>query len=539
MPISTILNSQFSILNFLHASTLGDFFQTFGQELVKQRFLISEITILALSFLTFKYVRRNRGLVRTNIVIFILHLLSIPVTAALLFSGLTVAAGYVRVFGDFLYFATLINVSALLLFEGIGPRLPFEIPTITRDISIFAAYVFAVLALTRALNFNISGLIATSAVITAVIGLSMQDTLGNTLAGLALQIEQRIRVGDWVKIDQYNGKVREIRWRHTAIETRNWDTILIPNSQLVKGMVTIFGRRTNEPLQTRRWVYFNVDFRFSPNEVMQCITDALRSAPIENVAQTPPPNVVLMDFKESYCQYAVRYWLTDIAVDDPTDSAVRVRIFFALKRAGITLSLPAHAVFLTEENRKRRQRKEEAEITHRVEALKGVELFHTLTEDELSELAREIVVAPFAKGETITKQGAVGHWLYILTKGCVSVRVAANATDIGKTGALEKEVRQLCRGEVFGEMSLLTGEPRSATVFALEDCECFKLDKEAFQSILENRPEITDDISRILAKRKLELDSVLEDLDEATRQARMKHNESHFLERIRSFFALD
>ncbi len=537
MPIPTLLTSQFSILNF--RAGFADFLNAFGQEMATQKFLVSEITVLALSFLTFRYVARNRGLVRTNVIIFLLHLLSLPITAILVFSGFPGAAGYVRVIGDFLYFATLINVSALLLFEGLGPRLPFRIPTIARDISIFAAYVFAIFALTRALNFNISGLIATSAVITAVIGLSMQDTLGNTLAGLALQLEQRVRVGDWIKIDQYNGKVREIRWRQTSIETRNWDTVLIPNSQLVKGMVTIFGLRADQPLQTRRWVYFNVDFRFSPNEVIQCVTDALRSAPIDNVAATPPPNVILMDFKESYCQYAVRYWLTDFAVDDPTDSAVRVRVFFALKRAGITLSLPAHAVFMTEENRKRAARKEVAEINSRVEALRGVELFHTLKDEELAELAREIVVAPFAAGETITKQGAVGHWLYILTKGCVSVRVAANAAEIGKTGALEREVRQLCRGEVFGEMSLLTGEARAATVFALDDCECFKLDKEAFQSILENRPEITDDISRILAKRKLELESVIEDLDEATKQARMKHNESHFLERIRSFFALD
>src|SRR5207253_5065730 len=113
---------------------------------------------------------------------------------------------------------------------------------------------------------------------------------------------------------------KEIRWRQTSIETRNWDTVLIPNSQLMKGQVTIFGTREHAPLQSRRWIYFNVDFNHAPTEVIEKVEEALRSAPIEHVALEPRINVILMDFKDSYSQYAVRYWLTDLAVDDPTDS---------------------------------------------------------------------------------------------------------------------------------------------------------------------------------------------------------------------------
>ena len=167
---------------------------------------------------------------------------------------------------------------------------------------------------------DVTGIVATSAVITAVIGLSFQDTLGNMMGGMALQVERAIRVGDWIRIDGQEGLVKEIRWRHTSIETRSWDTIVIPNSVLMKSQVTVLGQRTGEPRRHRQWVYFNVDFRYSPTQVIDVVETALRAEPIANIAHEPPPSCVLMDFKESYGSYAMRYWLTDLAVDDPTNT---------------------------------------------------------------------------------------------------------------------------------------------------------------------------------------------------------------------------
>src|SRR2546429_841024 len=218
------------------------------------------------------------------------------------------------------------------------------------------------------------------------------------MGGMALQIEGAISVGDWIRVDNQEGLVREIRWRHTAIETRNWDTIIFPNSALMKAHVTVLGRRTGQPRQHRQWVYFNVDFRSSPAEVIDTVEKALCAEPIANVATAPPPNCVLMDFKESYCSYAVRYWLTDIAVDDPTNSLVRTRIYFALKRANIPLSIPAHSLFVTEETSARKDLHLEKETMQRTRALRGVELFHALTDRELRTLAEHLRFAPFTAG---------------------------------------------------------------------------------------------------------------------------------------------
>jgi CRP-like cAMP-binding protein len=344
-------------------------------------------------------------------------------------------------------------------------------------------------------------------------------------------MERAISVGDWIRVDNQEGMVREIRWRHTAIETRNWDTIVIPNSALMKSQVIVLGRRVGQPRQHRQWVYFNVDFRYSPAEVVDAVEAALRAEPIANIATTPPPNCVVMDFKESFCSYAVRYWLTDMAVDDPTNSVVRTRIYFALKRANIALSIPAHALFVTEEEPEREERKRTAEIEDRVRALKQVELFSSLTEEERRELAPRLRTAPFVRGEVVTKQGAVAHWLYIITKGDAEVRFSLD-------GKLSEQVATLHPGDFFGERGMMTGEHRSADVIALTDVECYRVDKESFNEILRKRPELAEDISQVLARRRVELEGAREDLNEEAKRARLQTHQGDLLRRIQRFFAL-
>jgi CRP-like cAMP-binding protein len=308
---------------------------------------------------------------------------------------------------------------------------------------------------------------------------------------------------------------------------------VIPNSILMKSQVTVLGRRTGAPRQHRQWVYFNVDFRYSPTTVIEVVESALCAEPIMNVASEPAPNCVFMDFKDSYGSYAVRYWLTNLAVDDPTNSIVRSRIYFALRRAGIPLSIPAQSLFITEEGESRRERKLSEEIERRVEALQRVDLFHTLTDEERRELAARLRVAPFVRGEAMTRQGATAHWLYIMTKGDAEVRITVDDS------RLSEKVATLHAGDFFGEMGLMTGVPRSATVIAQTDAECYRLDKDAFNDILRRRPEIAEDISHVLARRRVELEAVREDLNEEAMRQRVRRTQGDLLHRIRNFFTLE
>jgi len=475
----------------------------------------------------------GRRIVVAPLVLFGLHLVLLPVAGFFRGRGLS-APGYTESRLPLLIFAALTAVTAVgsLLFTVVFPRLRISVPRILQDVLIGAAAVIGVFIVASRTGINLSGLIATSAVLTAVIGLSLQDTLGNILSGLALQTDDSVHVGDWIKIGDVSGRVVEIRWRYTAIETRNWETVIFPNSQLVKGQVMVLGRRQGQPVQWRRWVWFNVDYRFPPSDVIAAVTDALRSAPFDNVAAEPPPNCILMDFHESYGRYAVRYWLTDLAADDPTDSAVRTRVYFALKRADLPLSIPAHAIFMTEQTAERREEKSSAELERRLQMLSRIALFSKLSSEEREALAGALLYAPFAAGETMTKQGADAHWLYIIASGETSVRVKIE-------GEGEKEVARLRAGDFFGERSLLTGEPRSATVVAVTSVECWRLDKSAFQELMNRRPEIAEEAAEVLAVRQTELLRVRENLSAEAASRRTAEAKTDLVDKIRRFFRVD
>jgi small-conductance mechanosensitive channel len=486
--------------------------------------------------LLYAFIPAERVRIRNAVLLFAVAFVGLLASALLLTYGVAQKSSpyrWTQWSARFIANVALVNLASVLVFDVALDAVRLKPPRIMRDLLLAFAYIVIALTLLSQSGVDLTGIVATSAVITAIIGFSLQDTLGNIMGGMALQMERTIGVGDWVRIDTHEGRVKEIRWRQTSIETRNWDTIVIPNSVLMKGQVTILGRRAGEAQQHRMWVYFNVDFRYSPADVIDTVEAALRAEPIPNVAREPAPNCIFMDFKESYGSYAVRYWLTDLSVDDPTNSIVRQRIYFALRRASIPLSIPAQSLFITEEDESRRQRKQLQEIERRDEALKQVELFHTLTDAERREMAERLVDAPFVRGEAMTRQGAEAHWLYIITSGEAEVRVAAEGSQ------LSEKVATLGAGNFFGEMGLMTGETRTATVIAGTDVECYRLDKEAFHDILRRRPEIAEDISHILARRRVELDGIREGLNEEAMRQRMRRTQHDVLNRIRNFFKLD
>jgi small-conductance mechanosensitive channel/CRP-like cAMP-binding protein len=475
--------------------------------------------------------RGERARLRSIYLLVGLNLLTLPVLAGLRVEPLSGWYDDLRLAASVFYVLAGTGMFGTLLFGVLLPRLGVNAPRILRDVILAAVGIVALIVVANRLGFPLSGVITTSAVLTAVIGFSLQDTLGNVMGGLALQTDNSIGVGDWVKLgDGTRGRVAEIRWRYTAIETRNWETVIVPNGVLMKGQVMVEGRRAGQPHQTRRWVYFNVDFRYAPSDVIGAVNEALTAAPIERVASTPAPHCILMDLADSTARYAVRYWLTDLAVDDPTDSVVRTRIYFALKRHSIPLSIPAHAVFLTEENVERKAEKSRSDRERRLAAMARVDLFDDLDDATRARLADRLRYAPFTRGEAMTRQGAEGHWLYMIIEGQASVRVA--------TEGVEREVAKLDAGNFFGEMSLMTGARRQATVVALSDVECYRLDKAAFQDVMHERPQLAEGMSAVLAARRVGLVAAQEGLDHDARERRIGEEKRAILHKIREFFGL-
>ncbi len=394
----------------------------------------------------------------------------------------------------------VVSIGVTALVRALLPRVGFTLPRIMLDLLTAVGVIVVFIAVGRRAGFSVAGLITTSAVLTAVIGFSLQDTLGNVMGGLSVQLDKSIAVGDWVSLGpgQPTGRVSEIRWRYTAIETRNWDTVIVPNGALVKSQITILGRRTGAPEMTRRHVEFFVDFRWSPTEVIEAVESALRKDPVPRMATDPPPHVLMMGVRDSYAQYVVRYWLTDLNVDDGTDSAVRVRMWFAMRRAGISLSIPASTVFLTHETPERETRKAERELDQRMRALDKVDLFSGLSENLRRTLADHLELSPFARGESVTHEGDQDDGLFMIVEGEAVVRIGADRE--------ARDVARLGPGQFFGEMSLMTGEARTATVIATSDLLCYRMTR---------------------------------DEREETRRARHETAKDDLLGRIRGFFGLD
>jgi CRP-like cAMP-binding protein/small-conductance mechanosensitive channel len=476
-----------------------------------------------------------RKRLRRSVVLFALHVGLVVAGFALQRFNLPAIAEGVALASSLLEVLLIINLSALALFDLLLPIARVDLPDILHDLTVGAAYLVAAGWLMHRAGFNLTSIIATSAIVTAVIGLSLQATLGNIVGGLALQVDDSIQEGDWIEFEnKQQAQVKKIRWRHTVLETRDSDTLIVPNGMLMGQAIKVLGKRDGEPVPHRQWVYFCVDFRFSPGEVIGAINQALVAAPITGVEANPMANCICMDLgrenRDGYVLYAVRYWIEDLWRNDSTNSDVRERVYSALKRADIPLAIPAAAVFLSQEDSARAEEKAQRAVQSKLRSLDNVELFKHLDDAERSALAQTARRTPFGRAEVITRQGAKANWLYVLSKGDVEVRLATPEGD--------KRVAVLKAPSFFGEMALMTGQPREATVVALTEVECLRIDKADFQGILQRRPAIAERISEILASRRVELDAAREGLDPDAHSQRLSRENVRILRGIKDFFGL-
>lgn len=418
----------------------------------------------------------------------------------------------------------LIRILGLTAFRVLLPALRMHPPRIMEDILLVITYIVWGLVWLRVAGLDLSGLVTTSAVITGVVAFSMQETLGNILGGLALQFDNSVRIGDWIKIDDVRGKVVEVHWRHTAVHTNNGNLIVIPNSVLMKSKVEVYSRESKP--EFRRWVHFWVEDAVPPQQVIATVQTALRQTHIEHLSTARPPECIVTDYREGLIQYAVRYWLTNPAHDDGTDSAVRIHFYSALQRQSLSLAHPCMDIRLNADSERRSNARQSVEIDARKKALGKVALFSCLTDEELGKLAKALRNTPFVKDDIITRQGAVAHWLYLLASGEADVWFEAEGRERVHCATLKA-------GDVFGEIGLLTGAPRRATVTARTDVLCYRLDKENFETILQERPELADEFAHVLSDRSEGLSAVRNHHAEPEQV-----QQANYLEGIRRFFRL-
>jgi len=479
--------------------------------------------------LLFRFRPQDRHTLYSTLIVTGISLLSIALAILAQQGALLTVANALHEAGVIALGISIIRIAGMLLFRLLLPLVHIAPPRITEDILVVIGYIAWAFVQMRYAGVDLTGIVTASAVITAIIAFSMQDTLGNILGGIALQLDDSLQIGDWIKVDDLSGKVEEIRWRSTSVRTRNGEILFLPNSMLMKNRFMVLGRREDGPTQWRRWIRFETPADTPSARVIEAVQHVLHDCRIEHVSIEPLPDCVLMGFDGGLCQYAVRYWLTELLHDDLTDSQVRAHVHAALRRAGIPLAMPQYRLRTVHENAEFEAARSRREMGRRLEALKHAELFRSLTDHEREILAGRLQYAPYASGNVITRKGAVAHWLYLVTSG--EARVTIDLPD-----GSDEEVNLLRAGDLFGEMALMTGAPRSATVTANTDLECYRLDKQSFADLILARPAIAEEISYLLAERQAALDALQHDTGSSTQQVANQRGE--MLEKIRRFFGI-
>jgi CRP-like cAMP-binding protein len=295
-----------------------------------------------------------------------------------------------------------------------------------------------------------------------------------------------------VRIDNMTGQVVSIRWRYMAIATVANETIVIPNSTVMKNKITVIGRRGEEPAPWVRYVHFELEYGPSPSRVIMGLENVFAHSEIANVARSPAPRVMCVGLKENGVEYAVEYRLIDPSKYWRTDSWIYSHVFAALRREGMRVPYPHRIIEMRGDMRGEAA---QADFRARVNALSSSDLFGALTDEERALLAPELKPFPFTDRDIVFRAGDAADSLYVLAEG--SVRVVGEDKEKGK----RFDLARLTAPTYFGEMGLLLGQPRGATVVADGEALCYRLAKDGFDTILHARPELAEMLGRMLAQR--------------------------------------
>ncbi len=379
---------------------------------------------------------------------------------------------------------TLLNRACWIRFDAAGRRI--EAPRVLIDLTGVVVAVLAVLATMQFVyGMQVPGLLAGSGVAALVLGLGMQDQLKNMFAGLALHFEKPFKTGDWLLIDGVHAKVVEISWRSTRLVTTDDVQIEMDNSTLLNQTIYNFELPTAEhALRATIGLHYDVP----PTEAMEVLRTAAASVP--GVVPERAPVVYLKEFADSAIVYEIKLWIRDHALMSRVLSDVRAHCWYAAKRAGMEIPYPQMVLH-------RAAPPDTGAAARQAAAgmLRAHKIFSCLTAEQCEALVQASPVVKFANHEHLITQGAAGSSMFVVVRGAVDVRIAFN----GET----KSVAKLGAGDCIGEMSLLTGDPRSATVVAEGAVEAVEIRQGIFGAFVRSNPTVVEQLSELLTQRQL------------------------------------
>lgn len=395
-----------------------------------------------------------------------------------------------------LWMAIIRIVVYLIVDFFLRQRKKLAIPTITRDFALAILYIIvAMIVLKNKTNVNLGSLLTTSAILTAVIGFAMQDTLGNLFSGLALQLEHPYQIGDWIGFEGIVGRVDGITWKSTKILTGSEELIFVPNNTIAKSMLKNYSRPTT---RHQAAVEVGASYDAPPHKVKDAMLSIVRSHP--KVLVEPSPEVRVTRYDNSSINYKAIFSTDDFPSEEKTKSEILNGIWYKFGRENIKIPYPIQEQIelkpldIKEAEGLRRQQIE-VDTTY---LFSKVDIFKGLSDENKKWLAQRISLLQFAANEKIVEQGGASGPMYVIKEGTCSVIVSH-----GEGGA--QEVARLGPTQIFGEMSVLTGAPRTATVKASTDVVCYEIDKSDMKDLFTMNGDAFNKVSEILIERKMAL----------------------------------
>ena len=419
----------------------------------------------------------------------------------------------------------LSGVKGTALTRREGDRYGTRVPKLLVDIlRLILVVIGAAFVIRGVWDQDLGGVFTAIGVSSIVLGLALQNTLDNVMAGIAVMIERPFEVGDWIKVGDRIGEVFEMNWRSVRIRTRDLDLVVVPNSVIGKETLINMSRPTR--LHGERHI-IGFSYDDAPNKAKRVLHQTALTT--RGVLANPPPAIRTTNYAAYSIEYEVRFFIDDFDRQKDINDEFMTKVWYAAKRNGLTIPFPIqtsfeyHSAFPTPPDPSQRNR----------DALGRVPVFVPLSPEELESLGAHARRLEFGRGERVVHQGEPGDSMYLIEDGTAVVSLR------DEHGA-EREVARLGRGEFFGEMAVLTGDPRTASVSAADDLRLLMVHKDALGEMLVRRPELAQEMAEITAARRDGLRAIAE-LKAAPpeQRARIQRGAGELAKRMKRFFGLD
>lgn len=376
------------------------------------------------------------------------------------------------------------NLVAYLLVDiYLHHRMKGKVPSFLRDLLLLGVYLFfGATALRLIFDINMASILTTTTVLTAALAFAMQTSLANIISGLQIQADEVFRRGTWIWIKEKDitGEIVNVGFRYSTVRTFEDHLVHVPNHYMTQNVVHSIGSRPGGPPPVSLKVL--LDYAFPPERAKAILLNALRDEP--GILRKPAPWVKVDEFMDNGIHYNLRFYLEDYATLLEARDRVLLRVWYSVTREGQAFPYPHREIV----------RKEPAPL-FRMDAgairgsLRGIEILSPLGEEDLDALVPHVQLRVYGRGETVVRQGEEGNSLFIVLRGGLEVLFDG------------KKIGELSVGEFFGEMSLLTGEKRRATVVAAEEVRLIEVSKEALSPVIASHPSILAGLSECLERR--------------------------------------